>query len=129
MRWNPDNGNPVYAIGPMLLPDFDLVKIVSELKVEPYPAGMWDELHVRLTFKRRWIWYFMQAYVPTYLTICISWVSFSLGSRAIPARTMLGVNALLAIIFQFGNIMRNLPRVSYVKAIGGFLDFVSKTFI
>lgn len=47
-----------------------------------------------------------------------SWVSFSLGPCAIPARTMLGVNALLAMIFQFGNIMRNLPRVSYIKAIG-----------
>lgn len=80
---------------------------------------MWDELHVRLTFERRYIWYFMQAYVPTYLTIFIrsvfppqafqpsdlplifpfSWVSFSLGSKAIPARTMLGVNALLVGVF------------------------------
>jgi hypothetical protein len=81
-----------------LLPDFDLIKISAELKVEPYPAGMWDELHVNLLFGRRWIWYFMQAYVPSYLTICISWVSFSLGSRAIPARTMLGVNALLGTL-------------------------------
>lgn len=44
----------------------------------------------------------MQAYVPTYITTFISWISFSLGAKAIPARTMLGVNALLVIdIFVF----------------------------
>uniref|UniRef100_A0A915CWT1 Neurotransmitter-gated ion-channel ligand-binding domain-containing protein n=1 Tax=Ditylenchus dipsaci TaxID=166011 RepID=A0A915CWT1_9BILA len=90
MRWNPLTENPVYAIGTILLPDFDLVKISSSLVVEPYPAGMWDELHVKMSFERRYVWYFMQAYVPTYLTIFISWVSFSLGPKAIPARTMLG---------------------------------------
>ncbi|KAE9417386.1 hypothetical protein Angca_009111, partial [Angiostrongylus cantonensis] len=107
---------------------------------QPYPAGWWDELHVRLTFERRYIWYFMQAYLPTYLTIFIRhvinetfllvtvWISFSLGPRAIPARTMLGVNALLAMIFQFGNIMRNLPRVSYIKAIDVWM-LMSMTFI
>uniref|UniRef100_A0A8R1EIN6 Neur_chan_LBD domain-containing protein n=2 Tax=Caenorhabditis japonica TaxID=281687 RepID=A0A8R1EIN6_CAEJA len=57
-----------------------------------------------------------------------SWVSFALGSRAIPARTMLGVNSLLAIVFQFGNIMRNLPRVSYIKGIDVWM-LVSMTFI
>uniref|UniRef100_A0A0N5AWG8 Ligand-gated ion channel 50 n=1 Tax=Syphacia muris TaxID=451379 RepID=A0A0N5AWG8_9BILA len=128
MRWNPFVKEAVYPTGPIVLPDFNLVNIETSLKNEPYPAGMWDELHVTLTFERRCVWYFMQGYVPTYFTIFISWISFSLGSNALPARTMLGVNALLAMIFQFGNVMRSLPRVSYIKAIDVWM-LVSITFI
>ncbi|CAJ0931313.1 unnamed protein product, partial [Mesorhabditis belari] len=128
MKWTSDDGTAVRPLDKIVLPDFTLIGIHTQSKEEPYPAGMWDELHLTLIFERRYIWYFMQAYLPTYLTIFISWVSFSLGPRAIPARTMLGVNALLAMIFQFGNIMRNLPRVSYIKAIDVWM-LVSMTFI
>lgn len=34
MRWNPYTDSPVYATGPILLPDFDLVKIHAYLVVE-----------------------------------------------------------------------------------------------
>ncbi|CAI5448753.1 unnamed protein product [Caenorhabditis angaria] len=125
MKWSEIS---IQILAPIVLPDFDLFKVQTEGKQESYPAGMWDELHVTLVFERRFIWYFMQAYLPTYLTIFISWVSFALGPRAIPARTMLGVNSLLAIVFQFGNIMRNLPRVSYIKGIDVWM-LVSMTFI
>ncbi|CAJ0580920.1 unnamed protein product, partial [Mesorhabditis spiculigera] len=99
------------------LADYELTDILFVRNTEVYPAGFWHELTMMFQFKRRAGWYILQAYLPTYLTICISWISFALGSKAIPARTMLGVNSLLAMTFQFGNIIRNLPRVSYVKAI------------
>ncbi|KHJ81270.1 hypothetical protein OESDEN_19044 [Oesophagostomum dentatum] len=117
MRWA-EIEQPVVPLAEIMLPDFDLFRISAHRQEEPYPAGMWDELHMQIMFERRFIWYFMQAYLPTYLSIFISWVSFFLGTQTFPARTMLGVNALIAMIFQFGNIMKNLPRVSYVKAIG-----------
>lgn len=41
-----------------------------------------------------------------YVTIFISWISFYLGSKAIPARTMLGVNSLLG--------KHNLVRVTFI---------------
>ncbi|UMM41514.1 hypothetical protein L5515_017746 [Caenorhabditis briggsae] len=112
----------------IVLPDFVMSNYSTSLKHEIYPAGVWNELTMTFVFSRRYGWYIFQAYIPTYLTIFISWISFCLGSKMIPARTMLGVNSLLALTFQFGNIMRNLPRVSYVKALDVWM-LVCLTFV
>ncbi|CAD5219929.1 unnamed protein product [Bursaphelenchus xylophilus] len=115
MNWSPLGVAPMRE--KMELADYELDRIDNVRHEVPYPAGQWHELTMMFHFKRRAGWYILQAYLPTYLTIFISWISFVLGTNAIPARTMLGVNSLLAMTFQFGNIIRNLPRVSYVKAI------------
>ncbi|GMR41908.1 hypothetical protein PMAYCL1PPCAC_12103 [Pristionchus mayeri] len=99
------------------LPDFTMYNYSTTSNKQYYAAGYWDELTVTFYFRRRYGWYLLQGFIPTYMTTFISWIPFYLGPRAIPARTMIGVNALLAMTFQFGNIMRNLPRVSYIKAI------------
>ncbi|PAV83601.1 hypothetical protein WR25_14757 [Diploscapter pachys] len=118
MRWINWTEKPLSLLKPeIVLPDFILTNYSTSLKYELYPAGIWNELTMKFVFSRRYGWYIFQAYIPTYLTIFISWISFCLGPRMIPARTMLGVNSLLALTFQFGNIMRNLPRVSYIKAL------------
>ncbi|KHN82453.1 Ligand-gated ion channel 50 [Toxocara canis] len=113
MRWN--EPNRVILFKDIELPDFTLINYSTFRIEKKYAAGLWDELTVSFTFRRRYGWYILQGYIPTYFTIFISWVPFYLGPKAIPARTMIGVNALLAMTFQFGNIIRNLPRVSYVK--------------
>ncbi|VDM45618.1 unnamed protein product [Toxocara canis] len=117
MRWTNATAPLSLMKEKIVLPDFILTKYDTYLKHEMYPAGIWNELTMTFTFTRRYGWYIFQAYIPTYLTIFISWISFCLGPKMIPARTMLGVNSLLALTFQFGNIMRNLPRVSYIKAL------------
>uniref|UniRef100_A0A1I7SLS6 Ligand-gated ion channel 50 n=1 Tax=Bursaphelenchus xylophilus TaxID=6326 RepID=A0A1I7SLS6_BURXY len=117
MKWLSIRPPLVLLKEPIILPDFVLSNYSTYLTKVEYPAGIWNELTMTFTFDRRFGWYALQAYFPTYMTIFISWISFCLGAKMIPARTMLGVNSLLALTFQFGNIMRNLPRVSYVKAL------------
>ncbi|VDK48480.1 unnamed protein product [Anisakis simplex] len=98
----------------MELADYELTGIENLRASEPYPAGFWHELTMKFRFKRRAGWS-RRKQLGILKTILSAWISFALGSKAIPARTMLGVNSLLAMTFQFGNIIRNLPRVSYVK--------------
>lgn len=105
----------VTLMKPIQLPDFDMVHYSTKKETLLYPNGYWDQLQVTFTFKRRYGFYIIQAYVPTYLTIIVSWVSFCMEPKALPARTTVGISSLLALTFQFGNILKNLPRVSYVK--------------
>ncbi|ETN73418.1 Neurotransmitter-gated ion-channel ligand binding domain protein, partial [Necator americanus] len=112
LRWMEE---AVTLMKPIQLPDFDLVNFETKKENLLYPNGYWDQLQVVFTFKRRYGFYIIQAYVPTYLTIIVSWVSFCMEPKALPARTTVGISSLLALTFQFGNILKNLPRVSYVK--------------
>ncbi|VDL71176.1 unnamed protein product [Nippostrongylus brasiliensis] len=118
---------------PFDLPDFDMVHFETKKENLLYPNGYWDQLQVVFTFKRRYGFYIIQAYVPTYLTIIVSWVSFCMEPKALPARTTVGISSLLALTFQFGNILKNLPRVSYVKAMDvwmlGCISFVFGTMV
>lgn len=68
------------------LPDFVLTNYSTYMTHVIYPAGIWNELTMTFTFSRRAGWYVLQAYIPTYSAIFISWISFVIPERMIPAR-------------------------------------------
>lgn len=107
--------DPVLILGDTQLPDFSLYDQSWGKKQFEYPAGMWDQLSVHFHFKRSYGFYVMQMYLPTYAMVVISWVSFWLDPKSLPARVTLSVSSLMSLTLQYGNVAKSLPKVGYLK--------------
>ncbi|CAD6187871.1 unnamed protein product [Caenorhabditis auriculariae] len=73
-----------------------------------------------LNLKRAIGFHLVQSYIPTALIVAISWVSFWIDRRAVPARVSLSFTTLLTLSTQGNGIRYALPAVSYAKAIDYF---------
>ena len=79
--------------------------------------GEYSCLKIVLVFKREFSYYLLTIYVPSCMLVIVSWVSFWLDNRSVPARVALGVTTLLTMSTQIAGVNRSLPPVAYTKAI------------
>ena len=56
--------------------------------------GLWTELVAIFTFQRLYGFYILQVYLPAYMSVFMSWISFQLGPKNTPSRTTIGVNSV-----------------------------------
>lgn len=86
-----------------------------------FVSGPHSALVAKFTFHRRLGYYMIQTYIPSMLTVTISWFSFWISPDSPPARVGLGITTVLTMITISNSARAPLPKVSYTKAIDWFL--------
>ncbi|KAM6983345.1 glycine receptor subunit alpha-4-like isoform 2-T2 [Tautogolabrus adspersus] len=82
-----------------------------------YNTGKFTCIEVNFYLERQMGYYLIQMYIPSLLTVILSWVSFWINMDAAPARVGLGITTVLTMTTQSSGSRASLPKVSYVKAI------------
>ena len=64
---------------------------VNPLTLSPsHPLGWYNRLYIHFTLRRHIFFFLLQTYFPATLMVMLSWVSFWIDRRAVPARVPLG---------------------------------------
>uniref|UniRef100_A0A5K3F8G5 Ig-like domain-containing protein n=1 Tax=Mesocestoides corti TaxID=53468 RepID=A0A5K3F8G5_MESCO len=80
-------------------------------------TGTYTCLLGRFQLKRQIGSYLVGTYIPAFLIVIVSWLTFWVSTDAIPARVTLGLLTLISLLTNIASLNNTLPRVSYIKAI------------
>ncbi|KAF2979578.1 hypothetical protein EK904_005634 [Melospiza melodia maxima] len=88
----------------------------------------YNRLYINFTLRRHIFFFLLQTYFPATLMVMLSWVSFWIDRRAVPARVSLGITTVLTMSTIITGVNASMPRVSYIKAVDIYL-WVSFVFV
>ncbi|KAI6170028.1 hypothetical protein M3Y98_01196800 [Aphelenchoides besseyi] len=97
------------------LPSFMLSEVTTDNCTSVTNTGSYSCLRMVLKLKREFSYYLLQLYIPSFMLVSVSTVSFWLDEDSVPARVTLGVTVLLTVTTMASGINANLPPVSYTK--------------
>ncbi|XP_070438995.1 gamma-aminobutyric acid receptor subunit rho-3 isoform X4 [Equus przewalskii] len=91
-------------------------------------TGWYNRLFINFVLRRHIFFFMLQTYFPAVLMVMLSWVSFWIDRRAVPARVSLGITTVLTMSTIVSGVSASMPQVSYVKAVDVYL-WVSSLFV
>ncbi|TKS87385.1 Gamma-aminobutyric acid receptor subunit rho-3 GABA(A) receptor subunit rho-3 GABA(C) receptor [Collichthys lucidus] len=96
--------------------------VLSQFFIENFQASSWyNRLFINFILRRHIFFFMLQTYFPTMLMVVLSWVSFWIDRRAVPARVSLGMTTVLTMSTIITGVSSSMPQVSYVKAVDIYL--------
>lgn len=107
------------------LPSFELQDVLTDYCTSKTNTGEYSCLRTKMILRREFSYYLVQLYIPSFMLVIVSWVSFWLDKDSVPARVTLGVTTLLTMTTQSSGINAKLPPVSYTKAIDVWIGVCS----
>ncbi|XP_006809146.1 gamma-aminobutyric acid receptor subunit rho-3-like [Neolamprologus brichardi] len=114
------NGNDSLRTDEIVLSQFFIEHFQASSGLAFYSStGWYNRLFITFILRRHIFFFMLQTYFPTMLMVVLSWVSFWIDRRAVPARVSLGVNHI-----KCGPVyvkMCDAFQVSYVKAVDIYL--------
>ncbi|XP_069743442.1 gamma-aminobutyric acid receptor subunit rho-1-like isoform X2 [Narcine bancroftii] len=111
------------------LSQFMIKEFHTSTKLAFYSStGWYNRLYINFTLHRHIFFFLLQTYFPATLMVMLSWVSFWIDRRAVPARVPLGITTVLTMSTIITGVNASMPRVSYIKAVDIYL-WVSFVFV
>ncbi|EDO40009.1 predicted protein, partial [Nematostella vectensis] len=101
--------------------EFSIVSLKPMENISVFNLGNFSSLTMRIYLDRRTTYYVIQIYIPCSMIVMLSWISFWLDYKSVPARTALGITTVLAMTTLLFGIQSSLPGVPYIKAVDQFL--------
>ncbi len=77
-------------------------------------TGKFTCIEVKFHLERQMGYYLIQMYIPSLLSVILSWVSFWINMDAAPARVALGITTVLTRTTQSSGSRASLPKVNLI---------------
>ncbi|KAF7691590.1 gamma-aminobutyric acid receptor subunit rho-3 [Silurus meridionalis] len=123
------NGNDSLRTDEIVLSQFFIEEFKPSSGLAFYSStGWYNRLYINFILRRHIFFFMLQTYFPTMLMVVLSWVSFWIDRRAVPARVSLGITTVLTMSTIITGVSASMPQVSYVKAVDIYL-WVSFLFV